>query len=120
MSVGRDVVRLASSVGARQSSARRGCEDVEPCRPIPAQLEEVLEVGETQLFEIRAEGTQRVLVENRSDRDEVALDAELVLGEAQPLIDRGADECAPLIRLATDENRGRTCGDGYRHAWAEE
>jgi hypothetical protein len=93
--------------------------NVEPIRPVPAELEKVVEVDKAETLEIGRELAERILVVNRPNGDELTLDTELVLGEAEPLVDGGAREGAPFVRFAPNENRRGAYGDGNGHRWAD-
>lgn len=80
----------------------------EPRRPVASELEEVVEVCEAECLEIGDHVLERLLFVDRSERDQVALHPELVRGESQPLIESGAAQTAALIRVAPNEERGRS------------
>jgi hypothetical protein len=90
----------------------------EPRRPIATQVEEVLEVDESHVFEFFHEGRQLRVRVNGADGDEVTLDAELVGGEPQALIDCLTSETRALEGGLAEEDGRRGGRNRERHTQA--
>src|SRR5580692_10564247 len=80
-------------------------EQPEPLRPVPAQLEEIVEVHESHRLELLNEPRDRLFAHERSDRDQLTLDLKLLWREVEPRIERGALEARAFERLTTNEQR---------------
>lgn len=101
--------------------ARRGADEKgNPCGPVAAELEIIVEVRQTEPLEIIDQRGKPIRVENRADDDEIAFNPELLRGQAQPLIDRGAHQRRLLVRCAPNEQRRRPRIYLYRHEIAED
>src|SRR6185437_2587768 len=89
----------------------------EPVRPVTGQLEEVVEVHQPERLELGKQLAKRVGIAavNRTDRDEIALDAKLVWCETKPSVDGGTSESARLVGSSAHEERGRATRYSHCH-----
>ena len=94
--------RPALAVGLRHRK------DGKPGWPVATQFAEVVEVDEPTVLELRNKLTQRLGVEDRPDRHDIAFDSELLVGQVKKRIDLGADQTRLLEgRAAHDQARSR-------------
>src|SRR5207302_7525749 len=83
--------------------------------PVAAQLEEIVEVDESQRLELDEEVVERRVADERPDGEERTFYPELVRGEVESLVELGAGEADALEGVAPDEQRGATAGDVEGH-----
>src|SRR4051812_30148848 len=82
-------------IAATGFSARPG-EHGEPFRPIAGQLEEIVVVLEPEPLQVVDQRGERLTVIDRTDGNELAFDAELVVGQPESFVQRGAYETGPF------------------------
>jgi hypothetical protein len=58
------------------------------------------------MFEFIDEGAEGVGIEDRSDGDDVAFHAELIIGQAKPEIERRSHQARPLVCGPPNEQSG--------------
>jgi len=62
-------------------------EQHEPIRPVAAEIKEVLEVDQSRILEIADQVLQCSIIEDGTDHDQVAFDAEFLIRQPQPFVD---------------------------------
>ena len=80
---------------ADRARSAPACVERQPLRPVPTQLEHVIEEGEAARFELRHEGAKCVFVVHRPDDNQVALNAEFVWREVETRVELRA--CQPGV-----------------------
>jgi tRNA uridine 5-carboxymethylaminomethyl modification enzyme len=89
--------------------------ELEPFGPVPAQLEKVVEIGETERLELLDEITDRIVIWQRTDHHQFALHPKFVGRKIQPLIDRGPCQTGDLVRWFANEKHRLSCWHSQRH-----
>ena len=87
---------------------------VQPFWPISAQFEVVVVVLKTERFQFLQEVIQAIAVD-RTDGNEITLDAELVGSQSKALVDSGASKAALLVRSSANAECWCPAGNGKWH-----
>ena len=109
--VGYDIDAAALTNGLRESHIRRLAPrdgESDPGRPIPAELEEVIEVTEPCRLEVVDDVAQARIVGDGTHDHEWPVDSELIGREIETLVDRLSCDASAFIRFAPDEEHGLT------------
>ena len=77
--------RRAATLSA--STFRSACIESEPVRPVAAQLEEVVEVDEAAVLESVDQVREHVIGRKGAQSDQSVLDAKLLVGQIESLVD---------------------------------
>ena len=86
-----------------------------PLGPVPAQLEEIVEVREAKSLELRGEVTECGRVMERPNGNQLALHPEFGIGKIVAGIELGAHQTRALERALADQHRGRIGWNRERH-----
>src|SRR5688572_20843474 len=81
----------------------------QPLRPVAAQLEEVIEVGEPCLLELVDQVRDSFVAGERPNGDQGSFHAKLVGREVESLVERRTCERRGIERRLANEQRGRRC-----------
>src|SRR5688572_32129444 len=94
--------RRAAPLGSAAFRATRI--ESEPLRPVPTQLEEILEVDETAFLQIVNQLGEHVIRRERSEGDQSILNAEFLVGEIVARVDCLSRQTVALESTLPDEH----------------
>ena len=93
--------------------------NVEPIRPVAAQVKEVVEVDQAHVLQLADDVAEGAFGVNRPDYYEIAFHTELVGRETEPIVEQRSGEAVLFERSATDQERRLRVGQLNGHRFAE-